>query len=818
MWMKCRNTLGIPLQCLKWSVVNYETFIKASWNGKRRFNIISTPRIKIKFLSVTFEQHPNNQLKSINQISNSKTPLHIDTNVKTDENSQNYKDIEALEDQLTELQRSYNELSQNYAKKSFELEIYQNISSVNRFSMIDQEAKLFDVEKFREESKSLMLKYKVSKLIERETTTECYIQDLESKLKIDSNEYKKDQETIMISKKVTHKKNLKMKKIKKMLMTGIKDCDRGISELEKKVEELVDEISHIKRLKMDYRTYRSNSLASASSTSSDQDTPLSSPPDSKLQSLESKLYLPQKTHEKTFSDYSDMKNIDSKSLLPSTHDTHHKDQGLNSVKKEFARLEINHREALEIVEELREEIKRKDALANVSHWIRNKRTTKNFGSTEEQLEATIDELKSEMQKLLDEQALKNSEISDTTSDNNDNKYDQVKEMQLTIKSLEVQLAEAKRQFYIADAASRHKVEILYDIDDLSRFCDFAVILYKHAPCRGLLPTWEFRHLIFGNAGQGSSRSNDGFEVHKDNVVVVEEEINKMCLHIGLVNETTIHLRCVIIQSYIDSKVQDTVAKDMLDLLSQLLVHQSALLVMLCLPDPEIWLTAVNCFDQLCLEAELTSENLVNDMEASPEFPTLQMTIVDNISIYKELCTVPYPISGFLQHWAGVVYMNDTKHKSSLWQIFSVSPNDYYVMVEKYVQEMVNLLVSDSNYVRESVKEILGSELSPPIPNERYTLFVDQAILGLKLTLKRIDDLSENLYACNFGNLVYTCRIINRKNDYVSMRMEIKLRNRLLEIITEWTSDYNVKPDSQNDSEQGMGGGANRNERFDVEEM
>ncbi|CAG8690919.1 24503_t:CDS:2 [Cetraspora pellucida] len=50
---------------LKWSVVNYETFIKAGWNGKRRFNIISTPRIKIKSVSATFEQHPNNQLKSI---------------------------------------------------------------------------------------------------------------------------------------------------------------------------------------------------------------------------------------------------------------------------------------------------------------------------------------------------------------------------------------------------------------------------------------------------------------------------------------------------------------------------------------------------------------------------------------------------------------------------------------------------------------------------------------------------------------------------------------------------------------------------------
>ncbi|CAG8830874.1 33457_t:CDS:2, partial [Racocetra persica] len=124
---------------------------------------------------------------------------------------------------------------------------------------------------------------------------------------------------------------------------------------------------------------------------------------------------------------------------------------------------------------------------------------------------------------------------------------------------------------------------------------------------------------------------------------------------------------------LDSKERDTVAKDMLDLLSQLLVRrneflkahkdkqskgnnvalrhtscirlESALLVMLCSPDPEICLTAVNCFGQLCLEAELTSENLANDMEAPPEFPPSQMTIVDNINIYKELSTVPYPVPG-----------------------------------------------------------------------------------------------------------------------------------------------------------------------------
>ncbi|CAG8467879.1 1610_t:CDS:2 [Dentiscutata erythropus] len=683
---------------------------EAGWNDLEHLqNLVLKLRSEIKNLKTLSVSNENINI----QYNGSETPdsqipssLHIDTDVKTDKVSQNCNDIEVLEEQLAELQRSYNELSQNFSKKSSELEMYQNFSDIKTISslttikeedevifnkphlsedfqktvkpvimeyeksisvlesqlalaraalnhtevsMLEQEAKLADAEKFREESKSLIddLKYKVSKLNERETTTENYIQDLEAKLKIHSSEYKKDQETISdlrrqlmelrengdnnedlisqletrlaaresklelmssnqeklekalsqqkdayskLEEKYTQEK-LKNEEDKKMLMTGIEERDRRISSLEKKVEELVDEISQLKRLRMDMknvsnRDYRSNSLASASSTSSDQDTPLSTPPDSNtpkssvnyssILGLESKLYQLQKTHEKTISEYSDIKNkyalcleeiqelqeklqgvkvkvniipgtpltpteislnelidIDSKSLSPSTHGTHRKakslsaeikglekrdnssasmvqklqielkqlqslhedkDQGLDAVKKEFARLEICHREALEIVEELREEIKRRDALAQMevmsvmgSEYTLNeystatseidqyeivqrlreeveqlkeeqRRTLESISEREEdgnnefmELESTIEELKSEMQRLLEEQALKDSEVSGAVPDNN---YDQVREMQLTIKSLEEQLSEAKRQIYIADAASR----------------------------------------------------------------------------------------------------------------------------------------------------------------------------------------------------------------------------------------------------------------------------------------------------------------------------------------------------------------------------
>ncbi|CAG8444039.1 5054_t:CDS:10 [Acaulospora morrowiae] len=172
------------------------------------------------------------------------------------------------------------------------------------------------------------------------------------------------------------------------------------------------------------------------------------------------------------------------------------------------------------------------------------------------------------------------------------------------------------------------------------------------------------------------------------------------------------------------------------------------------------------------------------------------------------------------------------------------PNDYHSMVEKYIQEMVDLLVCDSNYVRENVKDTLGNDLSPRLyvilfhhlesivsrfldsanPNERFTLFVDQAIHVLKLILERIHDASDNLYACDLGGLVLSfARYLNRlgagnnalkikkrmcqlaetlmiKKEYVSLRQEIKLRNLLLEIIIEWTSDFSMKTDSSSVSE------------------
>ena len=166
-------------------------------------------------------------------------------------------------------------------------------------------------------------------------------------------------------------------------------------------------------------------------------------------------------------------------------------------------------------------------------------------------------------------------------------------------------------------------------------------------------------------------------------------------------------------------------------------------------------------------------------------------------------------------------------------------SNYQALVEKFLSEMVDLLVCDSVYVREIVKETLGADLSPrlytilfqyletivkkffdstsghALCTERHTLFVEQAISVLKLILDRVPEVSENLYAVDFGGLIlsfanYLHRLTNghvalrikvkmcqltealmAKKDYVTLRQEITMRNRLLEIITEWTSDYNA---------------------------
>lgn len=161
------------------------------------------------------------------------------------------------------------------------------------------------------------------------------------------------------------------------------------------------------------------------------------------------------------------------------------------------------------------------------------------------------------------------------------------------------------------------------------------------------------------------------------------------------------------------------------------------------------------------------------------------------------------------------------------------------MVDKFVMEMVELMICDNVIVREWVREILGTDLSPalypimfrhlehtlakcfaadhdPICSPRFTLFVEQAISVLKLVLDRMDDTVDNLFTVDFSGLIsqyaqylnklgnnpqsmkikikmcQLCEVLMHRKDRITLRQEFRLRNKLLEIIVEWTSDFSLK--------------------------
>ncbi|CAG8518713.1 24789_t:CDS:10 [Dentiscutata erythropus] len=334
----------------------------------------------------------------------------------------------------------------------------------------------------------------------------------------------------------------------------------------------------------------------------------------------------------------------------------------------------------------------------------------------------------------------------------------------------------------------------------------------------------------------------------------------------------------------------------------------ALLVLLCSADTDICQMAVNCFRHLCIEAQLTTELMSDEVDVQSAPPS-ELPIVENMDqkrIRRLLRLMKVPTTGNLAAWEeaykrwksltgliarpiedpppvererglipwggsvrniGINANAISESQMTEWHNYTgflaalggccvfdkqingstTSQESNHVMVEKYVHDMVDLLVCDSVYVRESVKEILGSELSPRLyvilfkhvesivsqffdgegdvyTTDKNTLAVEQAISVLKLILDRIQDASENLYALDLGGLVLSfARYLNRlgaghvalrikkrmcqladtlmlKKDYITLRQEIVLRNRLLEIFIEWTSDYSMRTDGQGNTE------------------
>lgn len=165
-----------------------------------------------------------------------------------------------------------------------------------------------------------------------------------------------------------------------------------------------------------------------------------------------------------------------------------------------------------------------------------------------------------------------------------------------------------------------------------------------------------------------------------------------------------------------------------------------------------------------------------------------------------------------------------------------SPNQPMVMVDRFVSDMTDMLMSENLYISEGIKDTLGNDLSPALyviffrHLERYMvkcfdsngdairspqnkLFVEQSVLVLRLILDRLVDPGDCLLNIDFSGLIHqfasylnglpntyiTLRIkikmclliesVMQKKEHIVVRDEMRLRNKLLEICVEWTSDF-----------------------------
>ncbi|KAI9259080.1 hypothetical protein BY458DRAFT_479034 [Sporodiniella umbellata] len=210
-------------------------------------------------------------------------------------------------------------------------------------------------------------------------------------------------------------------------------------------------------------------------------------------------------------------------------------------------------------------------------------------------------------------------------------------------------------------------------------------------------------------------------------------------------------------------------------------------------------------------------------------------------IYEEKSTEWQNFTGFLAALGGCCLtrereINDTASQSS--DHSKKIANGPYTMVDGFVAEMTEMLVSSNVYVREGVKDTLGSDLSPtlfmllfrhledrmkkcfdsggqPAHTNDNRLFVEQLVLVLRLILDRLVNPGDYLLNIDFSTLVrqildYLDRL---SNTYATLRIKIKaciliealmdkkeniiiqnsivLRNKMLEILVDWTSHVSL---------------------------
>lgn len=198
-------------------------------------------------------------------------------------------------------------------------------------------------------------------------------------------------------------------------------------------------------------------------------------------------------------------------------------------------------------------------------------------------------------------------------------------------------------------------------------------------------------------------------------------------------------------------------------------------------------------------------------------------------------------SGFLAAFGGACAIDDPALLPQPLETTLLSPQyaDFSAplpMVESFMQEMVDLLVSDSVWVREKVKETLGLDLCPRLngilfrqihavlsdffnketglPNavEVFTIFVEQSIGVVQMVLNRMEEMAEATANVDVGSLMVLyveyvnslgkgeqalrikttlcqlCESFMKRKSSFAFTNELRVRNRLFQALVTWTSD------------------------------
>ncbi|CAO1638983.1 unnamed protein product [Sympodiomycopsis kandeliae] len=174
----------------------------------------------------------------------------------------------------------------------------------------------------------------------------------------------------------------------------------------------------------------------------------------------------------------------------------------------------------------------------------------------------------------------------------------------------------------------------------------------------------------------------------------------------------------------------------------------------------------------------------------------------------------------------------------------VIPEDVPQLIDTFIQEMVDLLVFDSIWVREKVKDTLGLDLHVrlnghllrqihavlgdffdkstglPTPTDMFTLFVEQAIAVVQQVLKRMETPQEWTAGVDIGSLMVLfveyvnslgkrphalriktsmcqlCGALMAKKSFFAFNNELRVRNRLFQALITWTSESSSDNDAK----------------------